>query len=84
MPEDTSRTSSNANKGDLTLDELIRRDARKRDRDCQNEAEMRLGMDCKVTVDIGDDSRGNKTRGDSRSRRRHGMRGETHSIGCHQ
>ena len=40
---------------------------REHDRDCQGEAVMRLSMDCKATVNIGDYSRGGKTRGDNRA-----------------
>jgi hypothetical protein len=36
---------------------------RERDRDSQDEAVMRLSMDCKATVNIDDYSRGGKTRG---------------------
>jgi hypothetical protein len=49
---------------------------RERDRDSQDEAVMRLSMDCKATVKIGDYSRGGKTRGDHRA--------ADHDMGCEE
>ncbi|MER2625076.1 MAG: hypothetical protein ABTS22_14200, partial [Accumulibacter sp.] len=49
---------------------------RERDRDSQDEAVMRLSMDCKATVKIGDYSRGGKTRGDHRA--------ADHDKGCEE
>jgi transposase len=49
---------------------------RERDRDSQDEAVMRLNMDCKATVKIGDYSRGGKTRGDHRA--------ADHDMGCEE
>ncbi|MCK7497506.1 MAG: hypothetical protein MZW92_47000 [Comamonadaceae bacterium] len=44
------------------------------ERACQGEAVMRLSMDCKATVNIGEYSRGGKTRGDNQA--------ADHDMGC--
>jgi hypothetical protein len=48
----------------------------KHDRACQGEAVMRLSVDCKATVNIGDYSRGGKTRGDNKA--------ADHDMGCEE
>ncbi|MCM8597271.1 MAG: hypothetical protein NFW04_01220 [Candidatus Accumulibacter sp.] len=49
---------------------------RERDRDGQDETVLRLSMDGKATVNIGDCSRGGKTRGDHRA--------ADHDMGCEE
>ncbi|MQM29732.1 MAG: hypothetical protein CRU78_03950 [Candidatus Accumulibacter phosphatis] len=49
---------------------------REHDRDFRGEAFMRVSMDCKATVNIGDYSRGGKTRGDNEA--------ADHDMGCEE
>ncbi|QLH52606.1 MAG: hypothetical protein HWD57_16210 [Candidatus Accumulibacter cognatus] len=48
----------------------------RQDRACEGKAVMRLSIDCKATVKIGEYSRGGQTRGDPKA--------ADHDMGCEQ